>query len=121
MAELETVELTFEMPKLETEFSTSLKAALERLGMETAFAGGDFAPMTGETELVIADVAIWPCTSAWTRREPKPPRRPNIVARELATAPPPDEFVVDRPFLLLLRDEGTGALIMAAAIRDPRE
>jgi serine protease inhibitor len=35
-------------------------------------------------------------------------------------AVPPSEFRVDRPFLLVLRDEKSGAILFVAQIRDPR-
>lgn len=35
-------------------------------------------------------------------------------------APPPPEFRVDRPFLVVLRDEKSGAILFVAQIRDPR-
>jgi serpin B len=117
--DLEEVELTFQMPKLETSYEASLKEPLERLGMTTAFSGGDFSPMTDDTDLMIRDVGH----ATYLRVDEEGTEAAavtDVTVGETAVMPPPDEFIVDRPYLFLLRDDETGALIIAAAIEDPR-
>ena len=42
-----------------------------------------------------------------------------VTITPLAPTPPPIEFIVDRPFLLMLRDEQTGANLFVGTIRQP--
>jgi serpin B len=120
VTELEPVELTFQMPKLEIEYEASLTGALEALGMTEAFMSGDFSPMTPAEDLAITEVGH----ATYLRVDEagtEAAAATDVVVGEMAEAPPPDEFIVDRPYVFLLRDEGTGALVIAAAIVDPRE
>jgi serpin B len=114
------VNLTFKMPKLETEFETSLRPALETLGMKSAFAAADFSKMTAEEDLAISDVGH----ATYLRVDEEGTEAAavtDVVVGETAVMPPPDEFIVDRPYVFLIRDEATGAILIAAAIGDPRE
>lgn len=119
IAQCEEVELTFQMPKVETQYEASLKEPLERLGMTSAFSGGDFSPMTDDTDLMIREVGH----ATYLRVDEEGTEAAavtDVTVGETAVMPPPDEFIVDRPYIFLLRDDETGALIIAAAIEDPR-
>jgi serpin B len=118
--DVEEVELTFKIPKLETEYSVSLKEPLEALGMETAFALGDFSKMTSTENLAISDVGH----ATYLRVDEEGTEAAavtDVVVGEMAEAPPPDEFIVNRPYLFIIEDEASGAIVLTAAIEDPRE
>jgi serine protease inhibitor len=43
----------------------------------------------------------------------------GVEVRTTSAAPPPTEFVVDRPFIVAIRDDQTGALLFIGQVTDP--
>jgi len=117
----------FSIPKFKLEFGLSLVPALQKLGMNEAFTEqADFGNMLDcEQDLppffYIGDVihktfieideegteaAAATAMMMWGAGIPKPP--------------PPFEMIVDRPFLYVIADETTGAVLFLGTVSDPR-
>jgi serpin B len=116
-------ELDLKLPRFTLEFSTSLADYLQKMGMDVAFhyPGSDFLPM-GSKELFISDVIHK------TRLEVD--EKGTVAAAATATMmaagsarrqePPPKKILVfDRPFVVLIGDSQTGAVLFAGVIEDP--
>jgi serpin B len=112
------VDLT--MPRFEFDSQFSLKDTLTDMGMTDAFSpdDADFSGMTRDSELFIADVvhkAFVSVDEAGT----------EAAAATAVVIPvgdgfePPVEVTVDRPFIFLIRDIETGAILFIGRVLDP--
>ncbi|PPD57351.1 serpin family protein [Dehalogenimonas etheniformans] len=107
------------MPKFEFDSSFGLKSALSTLGMPIAFSdNADFSGMDGKTDLQIQDVvhkAFISVNEAGTEAA----AASGVVVG--GTSMPVDQATVtlDHPFLFLIRDIATGAVIFTGRVTDP--
>ena len=108
------------MPKFEFESEFRLKNALSDMGMPDAFLWevADFSGMTGNRDLFIADViheAFVSVDEAGTEAAAA-----TAVVMTM-TAPPgaPVEVTVDHPFIFLIRDIETGAILFFGRVVNP--
>jgi len=111
LKDLEPRRVALTMPKFEFKSSFSLKEALAAMGMPVAFSGGaDFSGMTGNRDLFIADVihkAFVSVDEAGTEAAAA-----TAVVMELTALPgTPVEVTLDRPFVFLIHDIETGAIL----------
>ena len=121
MAELERREVRLKMPKFEFDSSFSLKKTLTEMGMPVAFsADADFSGMTGNKDLFISDVihkAFVFVDEAGTEAAAA-----TAVIMELTAMPEePIEVTLDRPFIFLIRDIETGAILFIGRVMNPGE
>jgi serpin B len=119
IAELERREVRLKMPKFEFDSSFSLKKTLTEMGMPVAFsADADFSGMTGNKDLFISDVihkAFVSVDEAGTEAAAA-----TAVIMELTAMPEePIEVTLDRPFIFLIRDIETGAILFIGRVMNP--
>ena len=115
-------EILLRMPRFEARFDGSVKAALIAAGMPCAFSDNcaDFSGMA-PTPLAIDDVAH----ATFLRVDEKGTEAAAVTAVKIvvtASRRLPDDLpqmIVDRPFLLTIRDRASGALIFFGRIADP--
>jgi serpin B len=105
--------------------SVSLKQTLSALGMRAAFDPGaaNFSGMADVTQtgenLFIGDVfhkAFVAVDEAGTEAA----AATGVVAGATSAAPPPTQMTIDRPFIFLIRDQATGAVLFLGRVTDPR-
>ena len=116
---VEPKQVTLTMPRFEFESSFSLREILAMMGMPVAFSGdADFSGMTGNRDLFIADVvhkAFVSVDEAGTEAAAA-----TAVVMELTAVPgEPVEVTIDRPFIFLIRDFETGAILFVGRIMNP--
>ena len=116
---LQPTEVGLMMPQFEFDSEFSLKDTLAQMGMPVAFTGGaDFSGMTGNRELSISDVvhkAFVAVDEAGTEAAAA-----TAVIMELTAVPePPVEVTIDRPFIFLIRDIDTGAILFVGRVVNP--
>ena len=114
-------EVRLTMPKFEFDSSFGLKKTLIDMGMPVAFsAGADFSGMTGEKDLFISDVihkAFVSVDEAGTEAAAA-----TAVIMELTAMPEtPVEVTLNRPFIFLIRDIETGAILFVGRVMNPGE
>lgn len=117
--DLESGRVALTMPKFEFESSFGLKESLAAMGMPVAFSGGaDFSGMTGNRDLFIADVvhkAFVSVDEAGTEAAAA-----TAVIMQLTAMPEePVEVTIDRPFIFLIRDIETGAILFVGRVANP--
>jgi serpin B len=112
-------EVALTMPKFEFESEFSLADTLAAMGMPVAFTGAaDFSGMTGNRDLSIAEVvhkAFVSVDEAGTEAAAA-----TAVVMNLTAAPgEPVEVALDRPFIFLIRDIETGAILFVGRVVNP--
>lgn len=107
------------MPRFTFEWSTSLKDVLSAMGMPLAFGGAaDFSGMDGTLQLFIGDVLHKAFVAV--NEEGTEAAAATAVIMKLTAVPPPALVVtVDRPFVFLIRDIETGAILFVGRVVDP--
>jgi serpin B len=116
---LSSAQVTLSMPKFSFRSSALLKDALSEMGMGVAFSGrADFSGMTKQEPLVIADV-IHQAFIAVDEKGTEAAAATAVVMRATSAPQRPVELKIDRPFLFLIQDDETGAILFMGRLVDP--
>ncbi|MFN0147984.1 MAG: serpin family protein [Dehalococcoidia bacterium] len=120
LSSLKPATVNLALPKFEFTAEFSLKEALEALGMKAAFEPerSDFSGMDGTRELFVSGVFH----KAFVRVDEKGTEAAAATAVVLTgTSAPLDvvQLTVDRPFVFLIRDTRTGAILFAGRVTNP--
>lgn len=105
------------MPKFTYESQFSLKETLATMGMPAAFGAADFSGMDGTRSLFIGDVihkAYVSVDEAGTEAAAA-----TAVVMPTGAPAPPKEITVDRPFLFMIRDIETEAILFLGHVVNP--
>lgn len=105
------------LPKWQATVETPLKAPLTALGMEAAFTTADFSGIDGTMNLVITDV-VHKAFVAVDEKGTEAAAATAVIIGE-TSAPEFVDVKVDRPFLYLIRDNATGAVVFMGRTVDP--
>jgi serpin B len=129
---LDSAELAVSLPKFEFTYgTTSLKNALMALGMTDAFDDGkaDFSAIYRSTDAVVSDRALLPglyvsdvAHKAFISVDEEGTEAAAATAVVFGiTSVNPDEavFIVDRPFIFVIRDKATGTIVFMGRILNP--
>ena len=111
--------ITLTMPLFEFESQFSLGDTLAEMGMPDAFGGAaDFSGMTGSRDLWISEVVH----KAFVSVDEEGTEAAAATAVVVPTSGPtkePIEVTVDRPFIFLIRDIGTGTVLFLGRVSNP--
>lgn len=119
ISELERKPVNLTMPKFRYDSSFSLRETLAAMGMPSAFSSAaDFSGMDGSRNLFIGDVVHKAFVSV---DEAGTEAAAATAVIMLTAAPPAPEAVmsIDRPFIFLIRDIGTGAILFVGRVMNP--
>lgn len=110
------------LPRFKMEYSRDLNNPLKALGMEVAFAQGkaDFSGMREQKDLFISQVkhkAIIEVNEEGS--EAAAATSVGMSTTSMRREPERFNFVADRPFLLAIRDQQTGAILFLGAVFEP--
>ena len=119
IADLQLTQVALTMPKFEFESEFSLKDTLAEMGMPIAFSGAaDFSGMTGNLGLAISDV-LHKSFVALDEAGTEAAAATAVIMRETAMPDPPVEVTIDDPFMFLIRDIETGAVLFVGRVLNP--
>ena len=109
------------LPKFSYESSFSLSDALRTLGMADAFdpEKADFSGMDGRRDLYITDVIHKAFIDVDEEGTEAAAATAVIVGTTSAPADEPVTVTIDRPFVYLIRDNQTGAILFLGRVLDP--
>jgi serpin B len=118
--DLQPTEVALTMPKFEFQSEFSLKDTLAGMGMPIAFSPNeaDFSGMTGNRELFISDV-VHKAFVAVDEAGTEAAAATAVIMNLTSVPPPPVEVTIDRPFIFLIRDIETGAILFVGRVMNP--
>jgi serpin B len=120
ISDLQLTEVTLTMPRFEFDSDFSLKDTLAEMGMPIAFSeNADFSGMTGNPELLISDVVHKAFVAVDEAGTEAAAATAVIVGTTSAPGEPPVEVTLDRPFIFLIRDIETGAILFVGRVLNP--
>jgi len=106
------------LPKFEVETKYFMRETLSSLGMPTAFTGeADFSGITGGRDLFISQVVH----QAYVKVDEKGTEAAaaTAVVMRLTAIPETKVFRADRPFIFIIQDKETGAILFIGRICNP--
>ena len=111
-------EIMVQMPKFELEWGGLLNDALEAMGMEKAFdyTQADFSRMTAAPDAHISRVN----QKTYMRVDEEGTEAAAATSVVIGVTSAPPAVMVDRPYLLAIRERLSGAILFLGAVRDPR-
>jgi serine protease inhibitor len=110
------VEADIAVPRFTTTRTIDLSEQLKSLGMVAAFdSRADFSGMDGRTVLSISDILH----KAYIQVNEEGTEAAASTEVETTLGIPPKSFIADRPFIFLIRDNATGAILFVGRIVDP--
>jgi serpin B len=116
---LRPTQVALTMPKFEFDSQFELGDTLAAMGMPIAFSGeADFSGMTGGPDLYISQVihkAFVSVDEAGTEAA----AATAVIMRATAMPSQPVEVTLDRPFIFLIRDIDTGAILFVGRVLNP--
>ncbi|MGB5931611.1 MAG: serpin family protein [Anaerolineae bacterium] len=110
-------EVHLTMPKFTYESGFRLKETLAAMGMPAAFTSADFSGMDGTRNLFIDDVYHKAFISLDEAGTEAAAATAVVVARAAPT--PPKEVTVDHPFVFMIRDMETEAILFLGQVVNP--
>lgn len=110
-------EIHLTMPRFTYESWFSLKKTLAAMGMPSAFGAADFSGMDGTRSLFIDDVLHKAFISVDEAGTEAAAATAVVVAR--AAPAPPKDVAVDRPFVFIIRDIETDAILFLGHVLNP--
>jgi serpin B len=117
--DLQFTEVALTMPKFEFDSQFSLKDTLAEMGMPIAFSSSaDLSGMTGKPELFISDV-VHKAFVAVDEAGTEAAAATAVIVGLTAIPEPTVEVTVDRPFIFLIRDIETGAILFVGRVLNP--
>ncbi len=107
------------MPRFKFVTKTDLVQTLETLGMEQAFgAGADLSGIDGTHDLYVSDVVHQATIAVDEQGTVASAATGVVVSRKSAAL---NLLAVDRPFLFVIRDDATGAILFQGRVLDPTQ
>ena len=119
ISDMQNAQVTLMMPKFEFDSEFSLKDTLAGMGMPVAFSGeADFSGMTGTLDLCISEV-IHKAFVSLDEAGTEAAAATAVVMDESEMPGEPVEVTIDHPFIFLIRDIGTGAILFVGRVLNP--
>ncbi len=107
------------LPKWKLIDETSLGDPLQTLGMQAAFKNADFSGIDGALGLQISDVLHKAFVAVDEDGTEAAAATAVLVKTTSVPIDPPTVVKVDKPFLYIIRDNATGAVVFLGRIMDP--
>ena len=119
VADLETGHgLTIDMPKFELEYEKGLKQILSDMGMGIIFnPDADFSGIDGARDLAVSDVRH----KTYMKVNEEGTEAAAVTSIDIVVTSLPAGVYINRPFILLIREETTGAILFIGRINNPTE
>jgi serpin B len=118
---LRDAQVTLHLPRFEFRSQALLKSALSELGMPTAFTeDADFSGMSPEGKNMLIQDVIHEAFISVDEDGTEAAAATAVVVGIVSAPEVSVELTVDRPFLFMIRDAETGAILFLGRVTDPR-
>ncbi|HET6764923.1 MAG TPA: serpin family protein [Longimicrobiaceae bacterium] len=120
-AALRPTQVMVKLPRFRIDYGSDLAGPLQELGMRRAFTGGgaDFTGMSASRGHELFISAVQHRTFVDVDEEGTEAAAATSVGVNVTSLPP--SFVVDRPFLVAIRERFSGTILFLGRIEDPRQ
>jgi serpin B len=119
ISSLQSTRVALTMPQFEFDSEFSLKDTLAGMGMPIAFSGAaDFSGMTGNRDLFISAI-IHKAFVAVDEAGTEAAAATAVIMRLTAAPEQQAEVTIDHPFIFLIRDIETGAILFVGRVMNP--
>jgi serpin B len=119
LSKAEPLEVDLRLPKFDIALALGLKDQLVALGMSTAFSDqADFSAMTHAERLEITNV-IHQANVTVDEKGTVAAAASGVVMGVTSAPMRIEQLIVDRPFVFLIRDVPTGAILFAGQVTNP--
>ena len=119
ISSLQPARVTLTIPKFKFDSEFNLKDTLADMGMPVAFSGGaDFSGMTRNHELSISEV-LHKAFVAVDEAGTEAAAATAVIMARSAVPEHPVEVTIDRPFIFLIRDIDTDAILFVGRVVNP--
>jgi len=117
--DMQNIQVALTMPRFEFDSEFRLKDTLAGMGMPIAFSSAaDFSGMTGKRELAISDV-VHKAFVAVDEAGTEAAAATAVIVGLTAVPEPLVEVTINRPFIFLIRDIETGAILFVGRVLNP--
>ena len=115
------IEIDLDLPKFSYAAEYGLKNALAALGMDSAFSppAADFSGITGSRDLYISDVVHKAFVDV-NEEGTEAAAATGVVMKAVSAPPPAVPFTVDRPFIFMIVEKETGAVLFMGRVVNPQ-
>lgn len=112
--------IVLRFPKFKVMSDNRLTDIFKALGMKKAFAPreADFSGMTGKRGLFISDI-LHKAFVEVSEEGTEAAAATAVVMKKMSLPPKPINIAVDRPFLFLIKDNETGAILFMGRVQNP--
>ncbi len=111
----------FLIPKFELAYQIRLNNVLIDLGMDTAFDNvlADFSRMhaTGERDLFISEVKH----KTWLKIDERGSEAAAVTSVEMQYRSGPEALIINRPFIVVIRERTSGTILFIGKVMDPSD
>jgi serpin B len=109
------------LPRFSMTYECQMSQLLSDMGMPEAFSPlADFSGMTGSRDLYISGV-IHKAFVEVNEEGTEAAAATGVAMRAMAMPFPPPVFRADRPFVFVIRDNGTGSILFIGRLTDPTQ
>ena len=106
------------MPKFKMDLKYNLKKPLQDLGMADAF-DPDLADLSGIAPLLFVKGATHKTYADVNEEGTEAAAVTVIVTAFISQPPPPPRFIADHPFIFIIQDDESGAILFMGRLSDP--
>jgi serine protease inhibitor len=112
-------EMDLQMPRFTLEYETSLREMLRKMGMELAFdpENADFSGINPDRELYVTDVKH----KTYVKVNEEGTEAAAATSVEMGTTSMPPVMRVDHPFIFVIHEHNTGAILFIGQVTDPED
>lgn len=119
LAALRDVDIDIQLPRFTLEYETGLNEMLKSMGMEIAFDSdrADFSGINRDMELFISQVKH----KTFVKVNEEGTEAAAATSVEMGTTSVPPVMRIDRPFIFVIHERNSGAILFIGQITDPKE